>query len=416
MKLKQYQAATLTVLRRFFEEARVAGANGAYEAITREPEQAMRLGLHTNAYRPLPELPTVPYVCLRLPTGGGKTILGAHAIPIVRDAWIEKDWPMVLWLVPSNTIRLQTVEALKNAGHPYRAILDEAFQGRVRVFDIVDFTHIRPHDIRDHCCIVVGTIQTLRVSNTEGRKVYAHNEEMEPHFSAIPASMPGLDRLDGGEVKFSFANLMHVHRPLMIVDEAHNAVTGLTREMQARVNPCAIVELTATPRDKNGQRLSNILHSVTAQELKLEEMVKLPIMLSEYDTWQNAVNGAIAARASLDRTAEGDPDYIRPIVLFQAQPKNRPTTVETLKKHLIEVEQIPEDKIAVATGDQRELDGIDLFDQNCPVEFVITVEALKEGWDCSFAYIFCSVSRIQSAVDVEQLLGRVLADALREAA
>lgn len=62
----------------------------------------------------------------------------------------------------------------------------------------------------------------------------------------------------------------------------------------------------------------------------------------------------------------------------------------------------------MATGDQRELDGINLFDPKCPIEYVITVEALKEGWDCSFAYAFCSVSRIQSAVDVEQLLGRVL--------
>lgn len=39
---------------------------------------------------------------------------------------------------------------------------------------------------------------------------------------------------------------------------------------------------------------------------------------------------------------------------------------------------------------------------------MITVEALKEGWDCSFAYVFCSVQRIQSATDAEQLLGRVL--------
>jgi len=403
MKLKQYQTDTLSILRRFFEEARVAGPKGAYEAMTREPEQAKRLGRYGGTYTPLAELPNVPYICLRLPTGGGKTILGAHSIAVARDAWVEKDYPMVLWLVPSNTIRLQTAEALKNARHPYRQALDEAFDGRVRVFDIADFTHIRPHDIRDHCCIVVGTIQTLRVSNTEGRKVYAHNENMEPHFTALPRSLPGLEPLDGGGVKFSFANLMHIHRPLMIVDEAHNAVTGLTREMQARVNPSAIIEFTATPRLN-----SNILHSVTAQELKREEMIKLPIMLSEHDTWQNAVNGAIAARASLAEEAEKDPDYIRPIVLFQAQPKNQEVTVEALKTHLMEVEQIPAEKIAVATGDQRELDGIDLFDPQCPIEYVITVEALKEGWDCSFAYAFCSVSRIQSAVDVEQLLGRVL--------
>ncbi|HXF55404.1 MAG TPA: DEAD/DEAH box helicase family protein [Hyphomicrobiaceae bacterium] len=403
MKLKPYQADTLAVLRRFLEEARIAGPKNAYEAITKEPEHAKLLGRYRGDYTALEALPGVPYVCLRLPTGGGKTILGAHAIGVARDAWIEKDCPLVLWLVPSNTIRLQTAEALKNTRHPYRQALDEVFEGRVRVFDIADFTMIRPHDIRDNACIVVGTIQTLRVNNTEGRKVYAHNENMEPHFTAVPKTTPGLEQHDGGGPKFSFANLLHIHRPLMIVDEAHNAVTGLTREMQARVNPCAIIEFTATPRFN-----SNILHSVSAQELKAAEMIKLPIILAEHDSWQNAVNGAIVSRKALDDAAKGETDYIRPIVLFQAQPRNEEVTVEVLKKHLVEVEQIPDERIAIVTGDQRELDGINLFDPKCPIEYVITVEALKEGWDCSFAYVFCSVQRIQSATDAEQLLGRVL--------
>jgi len=404
VQLKQYQADALAVLRRFFEEARMVGPKNAYETITTEPDYANWLGHYGGRYSlPLADLPTVPYVCLRLPTGGGKTILGAHAVAVARDAWVEKDYPLVLWLTPTKTIRSQTVEALKNAGHPYRQALDEDFDGRVRVFDIADFTHLRPHDLRDHCCIVVGTIQTLRVTNTEGRKVYAHHEEMEPHFSAVPDTTPGLEKLESGGVKFSFANLLHIHRPLMIVDEAHNAVTGLTREMQARVNPTAIVEFTATPRPK-----SNILYSVTAQELKREDMIKLPIMLSEHDTWQNAVNDAIAKRAALTEAAKNDADYLRPIVLFQAQKKGQEVTVDALKKHLMDVENISESAIAVATGDQRELDGIDLFDRSCPIEYVITVEALKEGWDCSFAYVFCSVSRIYSATDVEQLLGRVL--------
>ncbi len=403
MELKRYQADTLSVLRRFFEESRVAGPKNAYESITGEPEQAARLRGYAGAYAPLKELADVPYVCLRLPTGGGKTILAAHAVSLARDAWIEKDHPLVLWLVPTKTIRQQTVEALKNTRHPYRQVLDDVFDGRVRVFDIADFTHIRPHDLRDSCSIVVGTIQALRVSNTEGRKVYAHNEDMEPHFSSLPQDVPGLETLENGGLKYSFANLLHVHRPLMLVDEAHKAVTGLTREMQARVNPCAIVEFTATPRIK-----SNILHSVSAQELKNEEMLKLPIMLSEHDNWQNAVSGAIATRAALAESAGDDADYIRPVVLFQAQPRNQEVKVDVLKNHLVEVEHVPEGKIAIATGAQRELDGIDLFDPDCPVEYVITVEALKEGWDCSLAYVFCSVQRIQSATDVEQLLGRVM--------
>jgi hypothetical protein len=68
-----------------------------------------------------------------------------------------------------------------------------------------------------------------------------------------------------------------------------------TRDMQARVNPCALIEFTATPRFN-----SNILHSVSAPELKTAEMIKLPIILAEHDSWQNAVNGAIASRAALE--------------------------------------------------------------------------------------------------------------------
>ena len=334
----------------------MAGPKNAYETITSEPEQADRLGRYGGSYTaPLVDLPEVPYVCLRLPTGAGKTILGAHAVQVARDTWIDKDFPLVLWLVPTKSIRLQTAEALKNPRHPYRQVLDEQFNGRVRVFDISDFTHIRPQDLGNYCCIVVGTIQALRVTNTEGRRVYAHNEDMEPHFWNLPNTIPGLEELDSGGVKFSFANLMHLHRPLMIVDEAHNAVTGLTREMQTRLNPCAIVEFTATPRSN-----SNTLYNVTAQELKSAEMIKLPIMLSENDTWQNAVNGAVARRAELAEVARNDAGYLRPIVLFQAQNKNQEVNVEALKKHLLDIERVSENSIAVATGDQRELDGIDL--------------------------------------------------------
>ena len=411
MELKPYQAEALALLRRFLEEARLAGPAAAYARILREPRQAARLRNYGGDYAPLDGLPGVPYVCLRLPTGGGKTILAAHAVAVARGAWIEKDWPLVLWLAPTRTIRRQTAEALKKPGHPYRRVLDAAFGGRVRVFDIADFTHIRHHDLRQACCIVVATIQTLRVQSTEGRRVYAHNEEMEPHFAGPgpgasgwrEGAPPGLERLEGGGVKFSFANLLHLHRPLMIVDEAHNAVTGLTREMQARVRPCAVIEFTATPRAK-----SNILVSVSAQELKRAEMVKLPIALTEHESWQEAVSAAVAARAALAGKAKGEGRHIRPLALFQAQQKRREPTAAALKRHLVAVERVPEEKIAIATGSQRELDGIDLFDPACPIEHIVTVQALKEGWDCSFAYVFCSVAKIASATDTEQLLGRVL--------
>ena len=314
---------------------------------------------------------------------------------------------MALWLVPTKTIRQQTAEALKNPGHPYRRVLDEAFDGRVRVFDIADFATIRPHDVRGQCCIVVGTIQTLRVKSTEGRRVYAHNEDMEPHFTQLATTVSGLEPLEGGGPKFSFANLMHLHRPLMIVDEAHNAVTGLTREMQARVNPCAVVEFSATPRLN-----SNILHSVSATELKAEEMVKLPVMLAEHDTWQEAVNGAVAARKALAEAAADDPDGVRPIVQFQAQKRNE-------EGNGCRVEASSERGRADTGRPHRRRDRRPARTRwDRPVRpggvrssMSLRSKALKEGWDCSFAYVFCSVSRIRSAVDVRAVAWASVADA-----
>src|SRR5665648_332260 len=308
MKLKTYQEQTLAALRRFFDAASKNGPKLAYEAVTGETEIALRLRGWVGPYRPLDKLPDTPYVCLRLPTGGGKTILAAHAVALSRE-YLEREFPLVLWLVPSNAIRAQTADALKDPRHPYRRELDDAFKGRVRIFDIADFTTITPQDLKANVCIVVGTIQTLRVENTEGRKVYADHEALESHFDRLKPAAKGLERLERGarkgEVKYSFANLLHIHRPLMIVDEAHNAVTNLSAVMQERVNPAAIIEFTATPRKR-----SNILYNVKAQELKAEEMVKLPIVLSEHRTWQDAVTGALANRAALAEEALKDRDYI----------------------------------------------------------------------------------------------------------
>jgi type III restriction enzyme len=227
-----------------------------------------------------PQLPDIPYVCLRLPTGGGKTHLSVHAIKLAAAAYLEQDYPLVLLLVPTNAIRQQTLITLKDPDHPNRRVLDGAFNGRVLVHDIGDFSQIRPQDIRDKCVIVVGTMATLRVNSTDGRKVYAHNEHLEPHFARVSPHTPGLERLeDDSGIKFSFRNLLALARPLLLVDEAHNAQSPLSVEVMRRIAPACIIEFTATPASN-----SNILHSVSAAELKAEEMIKLPVMLTEHPT------------------------------------------------------------------------------------------------------------------------------------
>lgn len=405
LTLKNFQQKSLDTLQACLADARLMGIAGAYA------KHAKSLDGRIPQYHTIEGFENVPYLCLRLPTGGGKTLLSSHTIRIAGKSWLEQDYPLVLWLVPTNTIRVQTLEALNNPSHPYREAIDEAFNGRVRVFDIGDIANIRPKDIQDNVCVVVGTLATLRVNDTDGRKIYAHNENFEPHFSRVPNTVQGLERIeegaDTGKIKYSFANLLHLHRPLVLMDEAHNARTKLTFEVLQRVSPACVVEFTATP-DTSRQSGSNVLYRVSASELKAEEMIKLPIVLTEHKTWQEAVNGAILTRMKLAELATNDPDGVRPLVLIQAENKDKPANVEVLKRHLIDNEKISPESIAIATGTQRELDGINLFAPDCRIEVILTVEALKEGWDCSFAYVFCSVANIHSSKDVEQLLGRVL--------
>ncbi len=56
-------------------------------------------------------------------------------------------------------------------------------------------------------------------------------------------------------------------------------------------------------------------------------------------------------------------EYIRPIVLFQAQHDSQTQStinVEEVKKFLIDTMKLPEEQIAVATGKEREIEGKDL--------------------------------------------------------
>ncbi|MDR0275677.1 MAG: DEAD/DEAH box helicase family protein [Burkholderiaceae bacterium] len=411
LTLKTYQQTALEILAEFLTACRSKPVAEAYAALL------VRQGRAGEPYQAL--FGDTPAVCLRVPTGGGKTIMAAHAVALAGKTALDTDAPVALWLTPSDTVRAQTIEALDNARHPYRQALAHYFGDRVRVCDLESLQTISPHDVGKAAIVVVATIQAFNVTDTAKRNVYSFFEELAPHFDGLPPYLtPGLETVgesdlaaqsyltakDLGRVKYSVANWLHLQRPIVIVDEAHNNRTDRFFKTLGRVNPGCIIELTATPVPGN-----NVLYHVAATELKAEQMIKLPIVLAEHPQgWRECLRDAALHRAGLELLAQKEPDYMRPIVLVQAQPKGGEAVVEAVRQHLIVQERIPENQIAVATGAQKELDGINLFDPACPIRFVITVEALKEGWDCSFAYVLASLQSVKSAKDVEQLLGRVL--------
>lgn len=411
LTLKTYQQTALNILVEFLTACRSKPLTDAYaEVLTQQ-------GRVNEPYQVL--FGETPAACLRVPTGGGKTIMAAHAVALAGKAMLDSDAPVALWLTPSDTVRTQTIEALANARHPYRQALAHHFGDRVQVCDLDTLQTISPHDVGKSALVVVATIQAFNVTDTAKRNVYSFFEELAPHFDGLPAQItsglekvtesdlaaqPFLTTKDLGRVKHSVANWLHLQQPIVIVDEAHNNRTDRFFKTLGRVNPSCIIELTATPVAGN-----NVLYHVAASELKAEQMIKLPIVLAEHPQgWQECLRDAVLTRSRLELLAQQEPDYLRPIVLVQAEPKGGEAVVDVVRQHLIEQEQVPENQIAVATGTQKELDGINLFDPACQIRFVITVEALKEGWDCSFAYVLASLQSVNSSKDVEQLLGRVL--------
>ncbi|HYN78786.1 MAG TPA: DEAD/DEAH box helicase family protein, partial [Lamprocystis sp. (in: g-proteobacteria)] len=398
MDRKRYQDEALKVLSDFARLAEKTDPQRAFEEIAKQEPPYRSQGFGGT-----------PYVCMRLPTGGGKTVLAADAIPVLRQ-FAGQDYPLTLWLVPSTAILSQTAATLRDPQHPYRERLNAQFGiDRVRVLRLDEVTGILPQEVRQKALIVVSTTQALRVQEdkTKTRKVYDDHEGLDSTFERLP-DLPSMDRDDEGKVLASFVNLCRAWPPLVIVDEAHNARTPLSFDTLRRFAPAFILELTATPAadPKSG---SNVLVRVSARTLRDATMIKLPVVVTEYGgEWQATVAGAVRERAMLEDLARQDGRGIRPIALYQAERKDGTVTPETIRAHLIANEGIPEAEIAIATGTQRGIDGVDLFQPGCPIRHIITVQALKEGWDCAWAYVLCSVANIRSPKDIEQLLGRVL--------
>jgi type III restriction enzyme len=400
LQLKNYQKDSIEYVGEFLSEALIQCAEHAFI------EKKQVLGKWQPTYN-THGLGDIPYFCLRIPTGGGKTLVAAHLIRNVAHDYLLKSNMFVLWLVPTSAILNQTLSSLRNPRHPYREAIEDYFGNNVEVYAITEIESIKPDILENDVCIVVGTIQSFRIGSKDGRVVYDHWEAFEQHFTDLKDIPEHLDKDNDGNLKFSFANVCSMHKPLVIMDEAHNARTKLSFETFRRLSPSCIIELTATP-DISSDTGSNVLLSVTALQLKAEDMIKLPIILTEHQSWQAAVSGTVITRRRLQEESAHEDEYIRPLALYQAQHKDQQITYQMILDYLMEQEDIPRGRIAIATGEVRELDGVDLFSPDCEIEHIITVEALKEGWDCSFAYVFCSVTDRSSQKDVEQILGRVL--------
>lgn len=409
MELKSYQKQVIRDLSDYFDHLQQrkdaakafdsywAGRIGAYNPFT------------GDGMRPYQDnVQSAVHLCIKVPTAGGKTFIACNALKTIFDAMSPDKAKAVVWLVPWGNLLDQTVKNLSDPEHPYCRKLNALFNNRVEVYEkkaLLQGSNFNASVVQEQLSIMVLSYASIRASKKEDRKIFEQNGAL---ISFATTNQSTTHVLEGSD-ETALINIIRNLNPVLIVDESHNAESPLSVDMLRNLNPSFILDLTATPKNN-----ANIVSMVPAIELKKEHMVKLPVIVYNQQDRESVIESAIHLRKRLEDLAKEQEakggKYIRPIVLFQAQPKTKEdtsTTYEKLKKQLVTI-GIPEEQIRIKTAEIDELKGIDLMDRNCPVRYVITINALKEGWDCPFAYILASLADRSSAVDVTQILGRVL--------
>lgn len=437
MQLKEYQQTTVERLRAYLN---------ALTAERQKARQIAELGIdlkykwdeaaweqvapkETYHARHTPGGDPVPNVCLKIPTGGGKTLMAVEAIDLINTQYRGMRTGFVLWIVPTTQIYNQTLAALRDRGHPYRVRLNLASGDRTLILEKnAVFT---PDDVRDNLVVLLLMLpsanrqvkETLRIFKDRGgfESFFPREDEYQAHARLLQAT-PNLDTFDQGggiaaaTVKSSLGNTLRLLRPLIIMDEGHKAYGELAQNTLLGFNPVFILELSATPPAQ-----ANKLVKITGQDLLASDMIKLDINVYNRASgdWKDTLLASMVHRNKLEEIAAdheqnaGGP-HIRPICLIQVErtgAKQREAGLihaEDAREFLLKNGVLP-NQVAVKSSEKDEIEKIDLLDPDCPIRYIITKQALQEGWDCPFAYILTVLTNPrQASTSITQLVGRVL--------
>ena len=386
----------------------------------------------------------IPNVCLKVPTGGGKTLLAAASVGRVFGGYLGRHAGLVLWIVPNEAIYRQTLTALADRDHPYRQMLNVAGAGRVRILD--KNSPLTRHDTDGNLCVLLLMLQSAARQSTETLRFFRDRgnvlgflppeDDIEAHWKLL-GEVPNLDvyaspwgsstaaarAQKGSIVKSSLGNVMRLLRPMVVIDEGQHAYTDNALKTLDGFNPSFLLELSATPRPaKDGAAGSNILADVRGTDLDDAEMIKLPIHV-EVRGWSDWKSCLGAALAQLDRLAEeaarlqaDTMRYIRPILLVQVERTGADLResglihAEDAKAHLLQL-GLNESQIAIKTSerdDLRQPENLELLSPTNSVRAIVTKQALQEGWDCPFAYVLCALAAGRNPAAMTQLVGRIL--------
>lgn len=431
--LKNYQIRVVKTLKDFFKL--LDDKKTAFENLPKEIKAQLGTDYLTFAFSDkhlaqFPDRPKTgagslyPRVCIKMPTGGGKTLIAVETIRAYQNLLAQRKTGLVVWITHRDQIYRQTIENLQNKSHVYRQLLDQASGNRTIILE--KGQPIRKQDVEENLVVLMLMIQsatrdTNKIFEDSGgyTDFFPSDNRYDLHKKLIEA-VPNLDKtpdslFDQMQVKTSLGNVIRTLNPLIIVDEFHTMFTDNAKATLDGLNPSIIIGLSATPK-----REMNIIASVSGKDLKAEDMIKLDMHLfapTANGDWRAMLASIKQKRESLEKKAkkleQNKGVYIRPIALIQVERTGKDQRgqnfihSEDAREFLIGI-GVPKHEIAVKSSSLDEIKQQKLLSKESEVRYIITKEALKEGWDCSFAYILAVIPDAHSNSSMTQLVGRVL--------
>ncbi|MCJ7633550.1 DEAD/DEAH box helicase family protein, partial [Candidatus Bathyarchaeota archaeon] len=214
MILKGYQERAVKDIEELLEHLNNTRKSGGADYVS------IALATHPK-YRQYPDRPITgtgriyARVCIKMPTGGGKTLIAIETIRAHQNLFAKKRNGLIVWITHREQIFRQTIENLRNKSHIYRQLLDQASGNRTLILE--KGQALRRQDVEQNLVVLMLMIQSASrdtnkiIDDSGGYTDFFPPDNRYDLHKVLFERIPNLDRytdslFDRMQVKTSLGN------------------------------------------------------------------------------------------------------------------------------------------------------------------------------------------------------------------
>jgi type III restriction enzyme len=385
-------------------------------SFTKEVDLAEELSIVSQDYPSCTDFErTFPSICFSIATGVGKTRLMGACISYL---YLEKGVRNFFVLAPNLTIYDKLIEDFGNPSNP-----KYVFNG------IAEFVHNRPVIITgDNYASLGGLFSDSEIRINVFNISKFNKDASTPTRGAEKGRLPRIKRLAEYLGQSYWDYLSNLDDLVILMDEAHRYKADSSAAAVNDLKPIFGIELTATPFDERGIAFKNIVYEYNlAQALADGKFVKNPAIAYRSDFQAQGKTDEDIERIKLEDAISLHEDVKTELEVFAnatGNKKVKPFILIVCKDiaHARDTLSYIQSKafynglyadkviqIDSSVNDEQNaklLETVEHYDN--PVEIVIHVNMLAEGWDVTNLYTICPLRKADSIKLIEQTIGRGL--------